>query len=123
MMRVFNIILVLLMLGAATWTYNVKHRAERDVAEIRLLEQRIAVEKDSISLLEADWAYLSQPSRLQKLSDLYADELQLRPTEAQQLVYPRELPAPPEVPVGDPVADIIAGEIRDDITTGSVGGN
>ncbi|TCD15248.1 cell division protein FtsL [Oricola cellulosilytica] len=123
MIRLFNIVLVLLMLGAATWTYNVKHRAERDVAEIRSLKQRIAVENDSISLLEADWAYLSQPSRLQKLSDLYAEELQLRPTEAQQLVYPRELPAPPEMPIGDPVADIIAGEITDALTTGSVGGN
>ena len=32
MMRIVNIVLVVLMLGAATWTYSVKHAAERDIA-------------------------------------------------------------------------------------------
>ena len=123
MMRIFNIVLVVLMLGTATWTYNVKHNAERSLAEINALEQRIALEKDTISLLEADWAYLNQPSRLQTLSDLYAEELELRPTEATQLVYPEELPAAPVLPAGDPIADIIAGGATDDMTTGSVEGN
>lgn len=123
MMRIVNIVLVVLMLGAATWTYTVKHRAERSVAAIDELERRIALEKESISLLEADWAYLSQPSRLQTLSDLYGEELQLRETEPQQVVHPNELPAEPEIPVGDGIADIIADAMPDSITTGSVGGN
>lgn len=123
MMRIVNAILVVLMLAAATWTYSVKHEAERNLAEIRNLESRIAFEKDTIDLLEADWAYLSQPARLQKLSDLYAEELQLRPTEPQQIVRPVELPAPPAVPSGDGIAEIIAGEMADPMTTGSVEGN
>ena len=123
MMRIVNIVLVVLMLGAATWTYNVKHAAQRDIAEIHSLEQRIKAEKDTISLLKADWAYLSQPARLQELSDLYAEELQLRPTEPEQVVHPNELPAAPEVPAGDGIAEIIAGEMPDSMTTGSVGGN
>jgi hypothetical protein len=122
-MRIINIALVILMLGAATWTYNVKHAAERNLSEIRELERKIALEKDTINLLKADWAYLSQPARLQTLSDQYAEELQLRPTEPQQIVHPNELPAPPAVPQSDGVAEIIAGEMPDTMTTGSVEGN
>jgi hypothetical protein len=123
MMRIINIALVVLMLGAATWTYNVKHDAERNLKQIAELQRRIKLEKDTINLLHADWAYLSQPSRLQQLSDLYADQLHLRPTEPEQIVHPNELPAPPAVPAGDGIADIIAGEMPDSVTTGSVKGN
>ena len=123
MMRFINIGLAMLMLGAATWTYSVKHSAEKSLAEIRSLERSIALEKDTIDLLEADWAFLSQPARLQALADRYAEELQLQPTESQQVVFPHELPAPPILPIGDPVADIIAGGAADPMTTGSVEGN
>ncbi|GAB4355741.1 MAG: hypothetical protein Kow0026_15130 [Oricola sp.] len=123
MMRIINIVLVVLMLGAATWTYNVKHAAERNLAEIRKLERKIALEKNTIDLLKADWAYLSQPARIQKLADQYADELKLRPTEPQQIVHPNELPAPPLVPKDDGIAEIIAGEMPDTMTTGSVEGD
>ena len=123
MMRIVNIVLVILMLGAATWTYNVKHEAERNLAEIRKLERKIALEKDTINLLKADWAYLSQPARLQTLADRYTQELRLRPTEPQQIVHPDELPAPPVVPQNDGIADIIASEMPDTMTTGSVEGD
>lgn len=123
MMRIVNIVLIVLMLGAATWTYAVKYTAERNLAQIEDLERRIALEKETINLLEADWAYLSQPARLQTLTDLYGEELQLRQTEPRQIVHPQELPAPPAFPTGDGVADIIAGEMPDAMTTGSVGGN
>ncbi|WP_421857802.1 cell division protein FtsL [Oricola sp.] len=123
MMRIVNIVLVLVMLGAATWTYSVKHIAENKVSEIKRLERSIELEKDTIDLLQADWAYLSQPARLQTLADRYASELQLQSTAAQQIIHPGELPAPPVTPIGDPVADIIAGGAADPMTTGSVEGN
>ncbi|MCI5074253.1 hypothetical protein [Oricola sp.] len=123
MMRIVNIVLIVLMLGAATWTYAVKYTAERRVAEIAELERRIGLEKETINLLEADWSYLSQPARLKTLSDLYGEELQLQQTEPRQIVHPQELPAAPELPMSDGVADIIAGSAPDPMTTGSVGGN
>lgn len=122
-MRIVNIVLIVLMLGAATWTYAVKYTAERRVAEIAELERRIGLEKETINLLEADWSYLSQPARLKTLSDLYGEELQLQQTEPRQIVHPQELPAAPELPMSDGVADIIAGSAPDPMTTGSVGGN
>jgi len=123
MIRIVNIVLIVLMLGAATWTYAVKHRAERNVAEINELERRIKLEKESIDLLQADWAYLSQPSRLKTLADQYGEQLQLQQTEPQQIVHPNELPAAPEIPQNDGIADIIASQMPDQLTTGSVEGN
>lgn len=123
MMRIVNVVLVVLMLAAATWTYGVKHEAQKNLAEIGKLERGIASEKDTIKLLKADWAYLSQPARLQKLIDLYNGELQLRPTEPEQIVHPQELPAPPPIENEDGIADIIAGTGTDNTTTGSVKGN
>ena len=38
---------------------------------------------------------LTQPSRLQKLSEIYQAELQLQPVEAHQIVGIDELPAKP----------------------------
>jgi hypothetical protein len=98
-------------------------RAERNVAEINELERRIKLEKESIDLLRADWAYLSQPSRLQTLADQYGEQLQLQRTEPEQIVHPNELPAAPEIPQNDGIADIIASQMPDTLTTGSVEGN
>lgn len=97
MMRFINTMLVALMLGAATWTYHVKHESQRQLDEIHSLNSRIALEKDTIDLLEADWAYLSDPARLETLSEKYSEQLGLRPTDPTQIVHASELPAPPEV--------------------------
>ncbi len=52
----------------------------------------IKLEKDTIDLLRADWALLTQPNRLEKLIKTYDGELKLAPTDPTQLVQPIELP-------------------------------
>lgn len=92
MLRTFDIILVVVMTGAATVTYSIKHRAELKLEEVRKIEAEIRLEKDTIDLLKADWALLSQPNRLQKLIDAYSTDLALVPTASTQLARPNELP-------------------------------
>ncbi len=92
MLRTFDIILVVVMTGAATVTYSIKHRAELKLEEVRKIEADIRLEKDTIDLLKADWALLSQPNRLQKLIDTYNADLALVPTASTQLARPNELP-------------------------------
>nr|WP_245396341.1 hypothetical protein [Jiella sonneratiae] len=91
------------MLGAAAYTYAIKHDAELVETEIAKVDRKIALEKETISLLEADWTLLDQPSRLQRLADIYADELELKPIRPDQIVAPDELPAPKAVPTPVPV--------------------
>lgn len=124
MLRTFDIILIAMMIAAAAVTYTIKHGAEKQLADIRRLEQRINAEKDTLVLLRADWSLLTQPSRLQKLVDIYQGELNLSPVEARQFVSAQELPARPAAVAPDPmdpstnIADLIAG--KDPVKTGSV---
>ena len=122
MMRVVNLGLLGLVIATATWTYSVKHESEQRLVEIRKLERQIALERETIELLRADWAHLSHPERLQRLTALYAVELGLETPTAGQFITEQDLPARTQFDPGDAVGDIIAGEPVDDLTTGSVGG-
>lgn len=103
MFRTLDIILVVVMTGVAAVTYTLKHQAELKLEEVRRIEAEIKLERDTIDLLRADWALLTQPARLKKLIDTYQGELQLAPTESTQLVQPSELPMlKAELPAYDP---------------------
>ncbi len=92
MLRSLDIVLIIVMTAAATLTYSIKHRAERMLEDVQKLESEIRLEKDTIDLLKADWALLSQPNRLERLMIVYDKELQLKATQSTQMVQPVELP-------------------------------
>ena len=92
MLRTFDVILMGVMVAAAVVTYSIKHKADLKLEEVRKLEAEIKLEKDTIDLLRADWALLTQPNRLHRLVNAYQDELGLSPTLPTQLAQPRELP-------------------------------
>ena len=92
MLRSFDIVLIVVMTAAATVTYTIKHQAENKLEEVRKLEAGIKLEEDTIDLLRADWALLTQPNRLEKLVGVYQQDLQLSPTDPTQLSRPEELP-------------------------------
>lgn len=129
MLRPFDFLMVCAMLAAATVTYKIKHHTDNKAAEVRRLEAEIKLEKDTIDLLKADEALLTQPNRLERLVQTYAAELQLVPTDPSQLARPMELPMPKDqVPVPEAeegAADGLSATapsdpIKDLITTGSV---
>ncbi|SIQ54109.1 hypothetical protein SAMN05880590_10570 [Rhizobium sp. RU35A] len=94
MLRSFDLVLIGAMTATAVVTYSIKHRAELKLEEVHRLEQEIKLEYDTIDLLKADWALLTQPNRLQRLIKVYQDELDLQPTAPTQLAMPKELPMP-----------------------------
>ncbi|MCC8934712.1 cell division protein FtsL [Rhizobium sp. 'Codium 1'] len=126
MLRPFDFLMVGAMLAAATVTYQIKHDTDNKAAEVRRLEAEIKLENDTIELLKADEALLTQPNRLERLVQTYAAELQLVPTEPTQLARPMELPMPkdqlpvPEGEEGAVSASAPSDPIKDLITTGSV---
>ena len=111
MFRVFEILLIATVLAATGYTFYIKNQSEDRLAEINRLETEIGSHKDTIDLLEADWSLLNQPARVQKLIQAYQERLQLKTTEAEQIVQAEELPRIRPEPV-----DLIA----DQIMTGSV---
>ena len=137
MLRTLDVILIVLMTAVAAVTYSIKHRAEQKLDEVKKIEAEIQLEKDTIDLLRADWALLTQPHRLQTLITSYQTQLQLAPTESTQLATAVEMPMlRSQLPVFDPAdadkdgkvtdkearryAAKLLGESTDNIKTGSV---
>ncbi|EAU42834.1 hypothetical protein FP2506_08331 [Fulvimarina pelagi HTCC2506] len=109
MMRTLDILSIVALISAASWTFHVKHDADLVETEIRKMERKIAAEKETIAILSADWTLLNQPGRLQSLSETYADELKLVTVRPDQIVAEHQLPAPPEPKAPD--TDEIGAEL------------
>jgi hypothetical protein len=120
--RTTDIVLIAVMVAGAAFTYNTKHQVEAQLAEVRKIEAMIRFEQDSLTILRADWSLLTQPSRLQKLTEIYQQELQLAPLDARQVVGIDELPAKPvEMEIlPTPRVGGMAQDKTDKVTTGGV---
>ena len=126
MLRTFDLIMIAAMLVAAAVTYTIKYDAEKQIAVIAKLTRQINSERDTITLLRADWALMTQPGRLQSLTVVYEKELNLQPIVAEQLIL--SVSDIPERPLDD-IQKIISGtdELvasgvleQDTVTTGSI---
>ena len=93
MFRTTDIVLIAVMVSAAALTYKTKREAEEQLATVQKIHAQIRYEEDTIDLLKADWSLLTQPSRLQKLTELYKSQLDLEPVTARQIVGVGDLPA------------------------------
>lgn len=95
MFRTSDIVLIAVMVSAAALTYKTKREAEEQSAAVQKIQAQIRYEEDTIDLLKADWSLLTQPSRLQKLTEIYKSQLALEPVNARQIVGLDDLPAKP----------------------------
>jgi len=90
--RTSDIVLIAVMVAAAALTYKTKREAEEQLASVQKIQVQIRYEEETIDLLKADWSLLTQPSRLQKLTELYKSQLALEPVSARQIVGLSDLP-------------------------------
>jgi hypothetical protein len=93
--RTSDIVLIAVMVSAAALTYKTKREAEEQLAAVQKIQAQIHYEEDTIDLLKADWSLLTQPSRLQKLADIYKSQLGLEPVNARQIVGLDDVPLKP----------------------------
>ncbi|CDO47168.1 hypothetical protein AT246_05185 [Bartonella henselae] len=101
--RTFDMILVMIMICMAGLTYKVKYDVQKRMSEVRRLEQKIAAEKNTVSLLHAEWAVMIEPSRMQKLAKRYQKELGLESIQPRQVVEFESIP----VRVHDQIEEVI----------------
>ena len=99
MFKTFDMVLIGVMVAAAAFTYQTKHQTEDMMREIRKVEQQIRFEEETIDLLNADWALLTQPSRMQTMAESFSGELELKPMEPGQLTTFETIPPRPVAPV------------------------
>jgi hypothetical protein len=93
--RTSDIVLIAVMVSAAALTFKTKREAEEQLAAVHKIQAQIRYEEDTIDLLKADWSLLTQPSRLQKLAEIYKSQLGLEPVSARQIIGLDDLPAKP----------------------------
>ena len=118
MFRTTDTVLIAVMVAAAAYTYQVKRGAEDQLDAINHMKTQIRLEGETIDLLKADWSLLSRPGRLQKLVEVYSDQLQLKPVQADQIVTLDDLPMRPPSPPGN--GTTVARNGTDKIVTGGV---
>jgi hypothetical protein len=98
MLKTLDVLLIVLMLGAAAWTFGNKYQVETLESQVMALDRKIALERETIQLLEADWSLLNQPRRMEQLAEAFTADLQLVPIAPEQIVRPDELPSAPLPP-------------------------
>lgn len=106
------------MVAAAGFTYTTKHGAEAELSKLQKLQNAIRLEEETIDVLKADWSLSTQPSRLQRLAEIYRSDLHLAPVQAYQFATIDELPLR-QLRVED-FLDDMAGAGVDMTTTGEV---
>jgi len=95
----------LLWLGLAAFCgitlFHTSQKVHDSREKLAALTRDIGREEESLSVLQAEWSYLNQPRRLEKLARQY---LKLAPLKGAQFVKPEDIamrPAEAEAPVID----------------------
>ncbi len=83
------------LLSAATviciGLYTVKHDAQQAERDVQALSAEIRKERETLRVLQAEWALRTEPQRLERLT---ANHLQMAPIEAHQIITLSDLPLP-----------------------------
>ncbi|MCZ2204067.1 cell division protein FtsL [Bartonella sp. A05] len=101
--RTLDMVLVVVMIGMAGITYKIKYDVQKQISEVRNLEQAIAAEKNMVNLFHAEWAVMIEPSRMEVLAVHYKKELGLEIIQPRQVVELKDIP----MRVHDPIKELI----------------
>ena len=114
MLKVFNAVLVVALVFSAFVLYSLEHSLRNQERHIASLKREIRTEKENIKLLNAEWSFLIQPVRLERLAE---EHLNLRQVRPYQLVQRDELlglmPMRPAVETSTSTADPIGNMLED----------
>lgn len=97
----------LAVIGLGYWAYHQNILTQHSIREVETLQRAIGQERERLSVLRAEWAYLNRPDRLRELVDMNFERLGLMPMapeqfgDATQVAYP----PPPEPVIGEALLD------------------
>ena len=98
MIRLISLFALIALIAVSTGLYKLKYKVQHLDTQAIALQKQILAEREAIRLLEADWAYLNQPDRLQALA---ARHFALVPADPKQFVgieaVPPRLLLPPQI--------------------------
>lgn len=118
-MRLLNFCLVIVLVLATAYVYEIKFDATQRAARVAEMRKEVRRERDAIAALRAEWARLENPSRLEALARRH---LSLRPAELWQLDSLDDLPERP--PHRTPAAaDEVTASVGSDAAASALQGN
>jgi cell division protein FtsL len=81
-MRLLNILVIAVLILAASVVYKIKFDSTLQVEKVDKLRGELRVERNAIAALRAEWAKLDTPSRIQALAERFLPNLQpVKPTQ------------------------------------------
>lgn len=89
-LRITTLISMVCMAIAAFGLYLVKYSVQDVQRDVAVLEHDLEKERESLHLLNAEWAYLNRPDRLRDLAEKH---LALEPLDSRQIQDVGVLPA------------------------------
>lgn len=87
--RISVIIWTIMIVLGAFGVYMVKYKVQDLKKEVALTEKLLAEEKKNLHVLKAEWAFLTRPDRIRKLSAKY---LNVKPMMGKQITELASLP-------------------------------
>jgi hypothetical protein len=89
---------------SAFWAYRVNYQAQEAQSRVAALHAQIAREREAISVLRAELAWLTAPDRIGALVAKHAGELGLAPMRGAAYASVDDIPRRP-LPTPDPESD------------------
>ena len=105
-MRLLNILVIGALILAASYVYKIKFDSTLQAESVAKLNRELRREHDAIAILQAEWAKLNTPARIEGLASRH---LNLKPVEPRQFDTLDHLPHRPPLPNNDPIGAMIGG--------------
>ncbi|MEM9582699.1 MAG: cell division protein FtsL [Pseudomonadota bacterium] len=85
----------LVVMGMAYWSYSENYKTRDSLRTATALQREIGASRETLAVLQAEWAYLNRPERLADLADLNFERLQLLPITSSQFGTVTQVAFPP----------------------------
>jgi len=96
MIRLGTILWALLVAFSGYAMFQVKYQVVRLEDELARLERNIGTDREQIRVLDAEWSFLNQPARLERLAKRHLPLGAIAPAQIGRLdQLPRRSPMPP----------------------------
>jgi hypothetical protein len=96
-MRFATLISAILVVALGYWAYHQTIQTQMADRDVDRLQNAINNERERLSVLRAEWAYLNRPDRLRELAAFNFERLELMPLQPSQFGEASQIPFPAPV--------------------------